>query len=311
MAAEGHQPETNFGPRRHLEGTRITGEATTLPPTNRRSLDYYRPPARGIEKVIHEAGVLNALSTEVEPVVSLLDAAAASFGNTTLLEAIIGNDDRVRVADQFLSANPWRQICALRICASTGKMYVGTGWFIGVKALATAGHCVFLQDEGGWAEWIDVIPAKGGNTEPFGRIRSNKFACVDGWTKERNRDCDYGVIFLDDDSAGKQLGNFEVQALTDEELRGVDAKISGYPADRDRAEYQYFHERPLSSVTSSRLNYDIDTFGGQSGSPIWQDTQERGLIAVGIHTTGGLSSNSGTRISNHVLDNLISWLEKT
>jgi V8-like Glu-specific endopeptidase len=255
--------------------------------------------------------VLSSSDAETEPAISLPDAAAASFGDTTLLEAIIGSDDRVKVSDQYLSTNPWRQICALRIFSSTGKMYVGTGWFIGPKALATAGHCVFLQDEGGWANWIDVIPAKRGAEEPFGKVRAKKFACVDGWTKQRSRDSDYGVIFLDDDTVGKQIGNFEVQALTDEELRGVDAKISGYPADRDRAEYQYYHERPLTSVTPARLNYVIDTFGGQSGSPIWQDTEEGGRIAVGIHTTGGLSSNSGTRISNDVLDNLISWLEAT
>jgi len=309
MPASGHRPETNFGAGRRKPDRGIIKEAAALPPTNRASLDYYRSPRPNIRDVVQEAGVLNPVTMEAEPMVSLPDVAVASFGKTELLEAIIGNDDRVRVADQLLSGNPWRQICALRIRAASGQMYVGTGWFIGPKALATAGHCVYLQDEGGWPESIDVIPAKHGGVEPFGHARSAKFACVDGWTKERKRDCDYGVIFLEDDAVGRQVGNFEVQALNDDELRGIDAKISGYPADKDLAEYQYFHERPLSSVTATRLNYDIDTFGGQSGSPIWQDTEERGLIAVGIHTTGGLSSNSGTRISNDVLANLISWLE--
>jgi glutamyl endopeptidase len=54
--------------------------------------------------------------------------------------------------------------------------------------------------------------------------------------------------------------------------------------------------------------YDIDTFGGQSGSPIWQETQETGVVAVGIHTTGGVSSNSGTRISSDVMENLVNWI---
>lgn len=308
MPGEGHRPETNFGAGRREPESKIIREAATLAPTNRPSLQYYHPPTRKMRGVIQEAAVVNGASAEAETMAILPDAAAASFGNTMLLEAVIGNDDRARVANQLLAGNPWRQICALRIRAQTGPMFVGTGWFIGAKALATAGHCVFLQNEGGWAEWIDVIPGKYGSAEPFGRMRSEKFACVDGWTKDRSRDCDYGVIFLEDDAVGKKVGSFEVQALSDTELQGIDAKISGYPWDRDRAEYQYFHERPLMSVTSTRLNYDIDTFGGQSGSPIWQDTEERGLVAVGIHTTGGLTSNSGTRISGEVLDNLISWV---
>jgi glutamyl endopeptidase len=117
------------------------------------------------------------------------------------------------------------------------------------------------------------------------------------------------VIFLDDASVGAQVGNFAVQALGVSALKGSDAQISGYPADRDRAEFQYFHLRPMIDVTETRLVYDIDTFGGQSGSPIWQDTQELGIVAVGVHTTGGASSNSGTRITDDVLGNLARWTE--
>lgn len=308
MPADGHRSEANFGPGATETTARPILESTVLPPSNRPSLNYYRAPKRRARNVLLEAGVLNDFAKEPEPMASLLDVAVASFGDSTLLEAIIGNDDRVKVQQELIGNNPWRQICALRIHSRTGQMYVGTGWFISPKALATAGHCVFLQDEGGWPTSIDVIPAKFGSSEPFGRLSATKFASVDGWTKERKRDFDYGVIFLEADTVGMQVGNFEVQALDDNDLKGVDAKISGYPADRDRAEFQYFHERPLSSVTPTRLNYDIDTFGGQSGSPIWQDTKEGGLIAIGIHTTGGLSSNSGTRISEDVLTSFISWL---
>ena len=238
---------------------------------------------------------------------SLPDASVASFGQTSMLEAVIGNDDRVRVDDARMLSNPWRQICALRITAESGSMFVGTGWFIGSRTLLTAGHCVFMQKEGGWPKSIEVIPGRHGSTEPFGRAIATRFASVDGWVDESGRDFDYGVIFLDDDALGRRLGNFGVEALDKDELTAATAKISGYPADLDRAQFQYFHERPLMSATESRLVYDIDTFGGQSGSPVWQDTEERGLIAVGIHTTGGVSSNSGTRISRDVLENLIAW----
>src|SRR5262245_20546243 len=155
-------------------------------------------------------------------------------------------------------SNPWRQICALRIKAKDGKLFVGTGWFIGPKTLLTAGHCVFMQNEGGWAASIEIIPAKHGDTEPFGRVTATRFASVDGWVEQASRDFDYGVILLENDALGRRLGNFAVNALDQPELTAAVAKISGYPADLDRAQFQYFHERQLMSVTESRLNYDID-----------------------------------------------------
>jgi V8-like Glu-specific endopeptidase len=302
MVAPGHRPVRSDAPQSE---TRRLLEAAA-PVTNRASLPYYRPPKRRrrlVNESFVEAGELG------ESNVALPDVAVASFGDTPLLEAVLGNDDRVKVAGSVLSSNPWRQICALRIRSQSNQLYVGTGWFIGPKTLATAGHCVYLQDDGGWAKSIDVIPARFGSSEPFGTIRSTRFSAVDGWTVQSQRDFDYGVIHLDSDAAGLQTGNFEVRSFSDALLNNVGAKISGYPADREQAQFQYFHERPIQRVSATRLFYDIDTFGGQSGSPIWEDTEENGVIAIGIHTTGGVSSNSGTRISDDVIDNLISWLE--
>lgn len=298
---QGHQPVTNQQRRPQRRRIGDLTEAATLPVENRQTLPYYKPPERVVNEAAIVAGTDSATSAAPLP-----DAALGSFGETTLLEVVFGNDDRVRVADGLMRANPWRQICALRITSQTNKMYVGTAWFISPTTLATAGHCVFMQKEGGWAKSIDVIPAKSGPTEPYGKITSRSFASVDGWVDQRQSDFDYGVIFLSDPTIGRRVGNFSVQVFSDADLSGVTAKVSGYPADRDRAEFQYFHERPLMAVTPVRLQYDIDTFGGQSGSPIFQHT-DQGVTAIGIHTTGGASGNSGTRISDPVMDNLIKW----
>ncbi len=313
MPSPGHRPVKNTDA---INEAALAQDEPAAPQTNRPSLSYYHPPRRRQPREITESALMMASpdgslleASPAESMEVLPDAAVASLGDHTLLEAVIGNDDRVKVAPELLRQNPWRQICALRIRSASGRMYVGTGWYISPGVLATAGHCVFLHDDGGWPVSIDVFPAKSGADEPFGRVHSTRFAAVDGWTQQRSRDFDYGVIFLDDTAPGTRVGNFEVAALTNSELGGAVAKVSGYPADRERAEFQFFHERPLIDVTESRLVYDVDTFGGQSGSPIWIDTEELGLIAVGIHTTGGLSSNSGTRITDDVLDNLISWTE--
>jgi glutamyl endopeptidase len=308
MPVPGHVPITNTDPTLGPKHNRDRNEAAVLPEINRKTLPYYRPPQPRRE--INEAAVLNEAAGTAEAMGPLFDVAVASFANTTVLEVVFGNDDRVRVDAGFMRTNPWRQICALRIKSKTGKLFAGTGWFIAPKAVATAGHCVFLQAEGGWPDSIDVIPAKFGPNEPFGRMTSRHYGSVDGWVESQKRDFDYGVIFVDDPEVGKKVGNFEVQSLGDGDLKGAEAKISGYPADRDRAEFQYYHERPLISTTATQLLYEIDTFGGQSGSPIWRDTQESGVVVVGIHTTGGATSNFGTRITDPVIDNLASWANK-
>ena len=314
MSAPGHTPIKNTD---RQETAPSALESAPMRGTSRVTLPYYRRPVREagprrtLESFVNEASPAAPAPVAVEV---LTDVAAASFGNTAAItdpvvfEIVLGTDDRVRVTRERMAMNPWRQICALRIVSQTDKTFVGTGWFIAPGVLATAGHCVFLQNEGGWAKSIRVIPAKFGGDEPFGILTAKVFGSVDGWVDQRQRDFDYGVIFLDDPTVGLQVGNFAVDVLDKPALQGTDAQISGYPADRDSAAFQFFHARPMTDVTDTRLVYDIDTFGGQSGSPIWQETDERGIVAVGIHTTGGVSSNSGTRINGDVMDNLFKWI---
>ena len=269
-------------------------------------LAYYRPlKRRHVEEgFVVESGVPEETRTAI-------DAADGSFNHEAMLyEVVLGEDDRVKVDPASIRTNPWRQICALEIQAATGKRYVGTGWFIAPNVLATAGHCVYMLKEGGWAKSIRAAPGRYGDVPPPEWITSELFASVKGWVHGNSRDYDYGVIFLPESATGRRVGNFSVRAMPDASLKGVTAKISGYPADREQARFQYYHERPVLGVSDTRLDYDHDTYGGQSGSPIWQNTDGTGRVAVGIHTNGSTAGNSGTRISQLVLDNLIAWIEE-
>jgi V8-like Glu-specific endopeptidase len=241
--------------------------------------------------------------TETSPVL-LPDAAVASFGNRKMLEVVIGDDDREAVTNVL--ATPWKKIAALRIKAKNGLTYVGTAWFISPTVLATAGHCVFMHDEGGWPASIEVIPALDGTQRFFGSVVSQKFESSDGWVNDRNSDYDYGVIILDQ-PVDERIGYFGFAPASDSQLNCNIANISGYPADLDRATKQYYHARKIIRSSSRRLYYEIDTYGGQSGSPVWMTIQEGQRIAVGIHTTGNSTSNYGTRITDEVFKNLENW----
>ncbi len=76
-------------------------------------------------------------------------------------------------------------------------------------------------------------------------------------------------------------------------------RISGYgSASGVRNNVLQTHTGPYSSFSGSRLQYRVDTTGGNSGSPVIRDDNGH---AIGIHTHGGCTStggaNSGTAIS--------------
>jgi glutamyl endopeptidase len=234
----------------------------------------------------------------------LANASSGTYPTEKLLEVVIGDDDRVSV--ESTTKSPWRKIAALRIKSKTGKLFVGTGWFIGPKVLVTAGHCVYLHKEGGWASEIEVIPGLDKNDRPFGSHVSTYFYSVEGWVKDRNSETDYAVIVLNK-PIGDKTGWFGFGNLDDVELKKQIANISGYPLDLEKATKQYYHSRKLTIVSSRKVYYDIDTYGGQSGSPVWLNIGENERIAIAIHTTGGSTSNNGTRIIKEVFDNLKTW----
>jgi V8-like Glu-specific endopeptidase len=65
--------------------------------------------------------------------------------------------------------------------------------------------------------------------------------------------------------------------------------------------------RGVSSVTDHQLIYEIDTYGGQSGSPVWEVTPDGTRYGLGIHTWGTSVNNGATRITGDVFDNIVLW----
>jgi V8-like Glu-specific endopeptidase len=72
-------------------------------------------------------------------------------------------------------------------------------------------------------------------------------------------------------------------------------------------------------VTDRRLFYEVDTFGGQSGAPVWVQADDGAPpVAVGIHAYGtggtpsnlGVVANSAPRIIPEVLEQLKAWVEQ-
>ena len=219
-------------------------------------------------------------------------------------ERVFPPDNRVRVGNT--RPYPWRTICHLEIYTRTGARGGGTGVFIGPRVVLTAGHCLYLHGHGGWARSIRVTPGANGRSSPYGSAVGTYFISTKGWVNSRNSNYNYGVIVLPSNQRlGNRVGWMGLANLSDSSLRGLLVNSSGYPGDKPYRT-QWWNANSILATTYRRLYYRIDTFGGQSGSPVWRYRNGQRHI-VGIHTTGGSRYNGATRINRPVFNNLVKW----
>lgn len=239
---------------------------------------------------------------------NLPDIGEASFGPPPLLaETVHGPDDRIQITNT--AVYPWRAHASLLITARDGAQYIGTGWFIGPHTLVTAGHCVFIRDSGipardGWVRSIDVMPGRNGSSLPYGSVRSTNFRSVTGWTNNGDQNFDYGVIIIPTE-LGNTTGWLGFGVYSDADLLASTGNISGYPADKSSGT-QWYDARRIAAVNARKVYYDIDTFGGQSGSAVYRIINGS-RFGIAIHAYGGATTNSGTRIIKPIFDNLVAW----
>ncbi len=217
-------------------------------------------------------------------------------------ESVCGNDDRVRI--RSTTRIPWRWNAQLIITSRNGRKSRCTGWFIGPHTVMTAGHCVYSHSNGGWAREIEVIPGMDASSRPFGSQVGRSFRSVTGWTNSKKPDYDYGAIILPNDSLGNKVGWFGFASLSDSSLKNLLVNNAGYPGDKPFGT-QWYNAGRITKVTSRRLYYMLDTYGGQSGSPVWRYKDGK-RHAVGIHAYGGCP-NKATRINSAVFNNMVNW----
>jgi len=229
-------------------------------------------------------------------------------------ETVLGTDSRVRIIDTDLP--PWNMICALRLKGRTGTA-IGTGWLAGPKTIVTAGHCVFHSGFfGGWVSEVEVSAGRNDDTFPFGTIKATRFSALEKWEASEDPDFDVGCIHLDE-ALGSKTKVFAVVSPPPETLADFRVNISGYPSDRGAGKQQFFHSNNVLSVSQHRVFYDVDTFGGQSGAPVWIHESENAppkVVAVHAYGTGGtpfdmgIKANSAPRITPALFDIIEGWV---
>lgn len=226
-------------------------------------------------------------------------------------QTVIGDDERIRIPDTTIY--PFSAVAYLELFNPAGEVIaLCSGTFIGPDALLTAGHCLWDVANGRWnANRIRVVPAKNETYEPYGSEFATDWWVPDGFVNTNGGvDFDWGLVRLPDSRLTRDASWLPIAVLETVSLQSshFTPAIVGYPVDKP-AQTMWGHSRKaFNGVEPYRLFYDIDTSAGQSGSAIWSLDQGATLgYIVGIHTqgSGGAADNSGTRIDQDLLNDLL------
>lgn len=225
-------------------------------------------------------------------------------------ETVIGTDNRVQITGT--TTFPYRAVVHI---TRDGNGWC-TGWLINANTVATAGHCVAPGGTGAfYGGTFRVFPGRNGASTPYGSCTARRLHSVSGWVSSGDERYDYGSLKLNC-TVGNSTGwfGFWWQSAS---LTGLSTTISGYPG--DKAFGTMWRSTDQVRVTQDRqIFYLNDTAGGMSGSPVYQNRASGSAYCVGqcsmaIHAYGlhggspHSTNNHGTRITEAVFNNLISW----
>jgi len=222
-------------------------------------------------------------------------------------DIVMGADQRVRVTPTTGFPNRARA----RIVMSFSDGYVAdcSGNLVASKYVLTAGHCIHSQDHGGWATSVSVFPGQDGSLKPFSATAIRLRTTV-AWADDEDDDEDYALLTLNT-AVGNQTGWYGMVHYSDDFLDGEpNIQIGGYPADKAWGT-QWQETGPILAYTDNHYFYDIDTYGGQSGSGATRIYNGDWCVTGVHHGTGyyWLSEyNMAVRITTARYNVIASWI---
>ncbi|KAK5652966.1 hypothetical protein OQA88_9446 [Cercophora sp. LCS_1] len=253
------------------------------------------------------------LSTD-EPVRKLRKGSAIYHGRQSL-ENVCGKDDRELVSDEdIMPGGKYRAIVKLFLHFADqdeDDFSMATGWLIRNDLVVTAGHCCFdhahtygrltsIQVYMGYKGRASINDSK---FEVQKRMGKTVATTLDWYQHGDNEAWDVSFIKLNSPFTGVTPLAFESTPQSGRYTLGV----VGYPGDledpktREKAAFMYemFDKEKYDLATAvdqqaRLLQYELDTFGGNSGSPVLKQTigSDGGFKSIGVHVFGGVHNSA-------------------
>lgn len=218
-------------------------------------------------------------------------------------ESVIGPDGRDRLDVAATSVYPLSAIGQIEFVQDGAGTFICTGYLIDGNSVLTAGHCTFDGGEDDPVDSAVFFPGRnrsgGAPFNPFGSCAVVGVWAPDQWRLDAKPAHDYSVQQLAEGcDLAETAGSFGLFTLGgDNAFAGRRLRVEGYPGDKGYgSRWRMVGEVDRNSVNT--LHYPMDTFGGQSGSPLfkWNRPECGGPCSAGVHAYGAGGSpptNSG------------------
>ena len=218
--------------------------------------------------------------------------------------SVIGTDGRTRVTDT--TTYPDRAIGQIELTFDGLSQYICTGWLIDSNTILSAGHCAYEPSVTGDAiiASAQFYPGRNGGLNPYGGCNVTGVYSPDGWRFDGKPSADWSLMQLDC-TIGDTVGWFGYGYVAGADgLTDVKVRIEGYPGDKALGT-EWKMSGKIATSSKTMAYYKIDTYGGQSGSPVFGPNMDLcgGPCGLAIHTYGvglpgaGATRNAGTRIN--------------
>ena len=213
--------------------------------------------------------------------------------NNNSNRAIVGDDNRVEVTNTRVF--PYSAIAYMEMDFANGRDYTATAFMISKNVAMTAAHNLFEKYSSGndpvWATTVKIWPGRNGDGifsgRPFGRADAvevviSKQYYTESIGSELSDYYDWGFIRLDDD-IGEECGyfGFELGASY-----GSLVYVSGYGESDNKQRMGSGHTLDYSDFGFDPTyvrHYDVDVTDGQSGAPVYRETNGGEFLVIAVH----------------------------
>lgn len=265
-----------------------------------------RAPAPGPETGVGLVDVVSSTRGALSVAVTGEESGGRPFDPGGQAESVIGDDGRTWLRDRT-TEYPNAAIGRLDF-RQRGASYWCTATLIDADTALTAGHCVHEGGSAaadGWSTRVRFSPGIHGNTAPFGSCGATELLTVGAWYRTGSEYQDLGLVQLDCE-VGATVGWFGYRAVPGARgLLGVGVQVRGYPGDMVWGSLWTMADR--IRVSQARMVfYQADTYGGQSGAPVFNGRGCNGVTgpcilavhAYGVHGSGPHGENNhGPRLT--------------
>jgi glutamyl endopeptidase len=260
-------------------------------------------------------------SSEAAAAASTNDGSGGSPAEAATAESVIGADGRTQTLNT--TTFPARAVGQIEFHQSQGLHpgdFICTGWLIDRNSILTSGHCAWDPPilagggGGGSIESATFFPGRNGGSNPFGSCPvTSLWVPPTEWAQNNQPYYDFAVMNFANPGTcaaiGDTTGWFGVVALNDlNALNNMPATVRGYPGDKPFGTHWTMSGR-IAKANKRMTFYPMDTFGGQSGSPVYRVRSQsapfcQGPCGMAIHGYGvglpgpGQNNNAGPRLTS-------------